>query len=54
MLFHFSNLQLNLFLKDYVYKFLTEKGVTGTPVVTDGNKYKGIITIKDIAKKLIL
>ena len=37
----------------YVYKFLTEKGVTGTPVVTDGNKYKGIITIKDIAKKLI-
>ena len=38
---------------DYVYKYLTEKGVTGTPVVTDGNKYKGIITIKDIAKKLI-
>lgn len=38
---------------DYVYKFLTEKGVTGTPVVTNGNKYKGIITIKDIAKKLI-
>ena len=38
---------------DYVYKFLIEKGVTGTPVVTDGNKYKGIITIKDIAKKLI-
>ena len=38
---------------DYVYKFLTEKGVTGTPVVTDENKYKGIITIKDIAKKLI-
>ena len=38
---------------DYVYKFLTEKGVTGTPVVTDGNKYKGIITIKDIAKRLI-
>lgn len=38
---------------DYVYKFLTEKGVTGTSVVTDGNKYKGIITIKDIAKKLI-
>lgn len=38
---------------DYVYKFLTEKGVTGTPVVTDGNRYKGIITIKDIAKKLI-
>ena len=38
---------------DYVYKFLTEKGVTGTPVVTDGNKCKGIITIKDIAKKLI-
>lgn len=38
---------------DYVYKFLTEKGVTGTPVVTDGNEYKGIITIKDIAKKLI-
>ena len=38
---------------DYVYKFLTEKGVTGTPVVTDKNKYKGIITIKDIAKKLI-
>ena len=38
---------------DYVYKFLTEKGVTGTPIVTDGNKYKGIITIKDIAKKLI-
>lgn len=38
---------------DYVYKYLTEKGVTGTPVVTDGNKYEGIITIKDIAKKLI-
>ena len=38
---------------DCVYKYLTEKGVTGTPVVTDGNKYKGIITIKDIAKKLI-
>lgn len=38
---------------DYVYKFLMEKSITGTPVVTSGNKYKGIVTIKDIAKKLV-
>lgn len=36
-----------------VYNYLNEKGVTGTPVVSDGNKYKGIVTIKDIAKELM-
>lgn len=38
---------------DYVYKFLVEKGITGVPIVKNKNQYKGILTIKDIAKKLI-
>lgn len=37
-----------------VYNYLNEKGVTGTPIVEDGNKYKGIVTIKDIAKELMM
>ena len=37
-----------------VYNYLTEKGVTGTPVVSDGNKYRGIVTVKDIAKELMM
>ena len=35
------------------YNYLIEKGVTGTPVTCDKNKYKGIITIQNIAKELI-
>ncbi len=37
-----------------VYNYLNEKNVTGTPVVEDGNKYKGIITVKDITKELMM
>ena len=36
-----------------VYNYLNEKGVTGTPVVKENNKYAGIVTIKDIAKELV-
>ena len=36
-----------------VYEYLNEKGITGTPVVEDKNKYYGIVTVKDIAKELI-
>ena len=36
-----------------VYNYLTEKSTTGTPVVKEGNKYVGIVTIKDITKELI-
>lgn len=36
-----------------VYNFLNEKGITGTPIVENGNKYVGIITVKDIAKEII-
>lgn len=35
------------------YNYLIKEGVTGTPVVCDNNKYKGIITIQNIAKELI-
>ena len=35
-----------------VYNYLTEKKVTGTPIVKDKNKYIGIVTIKDIAREL--
>lgn len=37
-----------------VYNYLNENSVTGTPIVDDDNKYLGIITIKDIAKELIM
>lgn len=37
-----------------VYNYLNEKGVTGVPVVKDGNKYTGIVTVKDIAKELMM
>lgn len=36
-----------------VYEYLNEKGITGVPIVENGNKYVGIITVKDIAKELI-
>ena len=36
-----------------VYNYLMEKGITGTPIVEDNNKYVGIVTIKDIAKQII-
>ena len=35
------------------YNYLIENRVTGTPVVCNNNKYKGIITIQNIAKELI-
>ena len=35
------------------YNYLINNGVTGTPIVCDNNKYKGIITIQNIAKELI-
>ena len=34
-------------------KLLNAKGITGIPIVTDNNKYVGIITAKDIARELI-
>lgn len=36
-----------------VYNFLNENSVTGTPIVYDNNKYRGIVTIQDITKELI-
>lgn len=36
-----------------VYNYLNEKGVTGTPIVNCGNTYRGIVTVKDIAKELM-
>ena len=36
------------------YKYLNENKVTGTPIVKDNNKYVGILTIKDIAKELMM
>lgn len=36
-----------------VYEYLNEKAITGTPIVENGNKYVGIVTVKDIAKELI-
>ena len=35
------------------YNYIINNGVTGTPVVCDNNKYKGIITIQNITKELI-
>ena len=35
------------------YNFIVENGVTGTPIVYDGIKYRGIVTIKDILKELV-
>ena len=35
-----------------VYNYLTEKGITGTPIVDDDNNYVGIVTLKDIVRKL--
>lgn len=37
-----------------VYEFLNEKGITGVPVVDDDNLYLGIVTVKDIAKELMI
>ena len=36
------------------YKYLNKNKVTGTPIVKDNNKYVGILTIKDIAKELMM
>ena len=36
------------------YNYLTENGSTGVPIVYDKNKFRGIITIKDIAKELMM
>lgn len=36
-----------------VYEYLNEKAITGVPIVESGNKYVGIVTVKDIAKELI-
>lgn len=38
---------------DSVYEYLNAKGITGVPIVTDNNKYVGIVTVKDIARELI-
>ena len=35
-----------------VYNYLTEKGITGTPIVDDDDNYVGIVTLKDIVRKL--
>lgn len=36
-----------------VYDYLTEKGITGVPIVDKDNSFLGIVTLKDIAKELI-
>ena len=36
------------------YNYLTENSSTGVPIVYDENKFRGIITIKDIAKELMM
>ena len=36
-----------------VYNYLNVNNVTGTPIVYDKNKYRGIVTIQNIAKELI-
>ena len=35
------------------YNYIIENNVTGTPIVYNGNKYRGIVTIQNIAKELI-
>jgi len=35
------------------YNFMTEKGITGLPIVDENKKYIGMVTIKDISKELI-
>ena len=36
-----------------VYDYLTEKGITGVPIVDKDQTFLGIVTLKDIAKELI-
>ena len=36
-----------------VYDYLTEKGITGVPIVDKNKLFLGIVTLKDIAKELI-
>ena len=43
----------NEYIKD-AYDFLNTNNTTGTPIVYDKNKFRGIITIKDIAKELMM
>ena len=40
-------------IKD-AYDFLNKNNTTGTPIVYDNNKFRGIITIKDIARELMM
>ena len=35
------------------YNFMTEKEITGLPIVDENKKYVGMVTIKDISKELI-
>ncbi|MBQ9023695.1 MAG: putative manganese-dependent inorganic diphosphatase [Bacilli bacterium] len=35
------------------YNYLIKESVTGTPIIYNNNKYKGIVTIQNIAKELI-
>jgi len=35
------------------YNYMTEKGITGLPIVDDNKKFIGMVTVKDIAKELI-
>ncbi len=37
-----------------VYNYLNDRCITGVPVVKENNKYVGIVTIKDIAKELMM
>ena len=35
------------------YDYMTEKGITGIPVVDDNKKFVGLVTVKTIFKDLI-
>ena len=39
-------------IKD-AYEYMTDKGITGTPIVDDNQKFVGLITVKNIVKHLI-
>lgn len=36
------------------YNYMTEKGITGIPIVNDAKKFKGYVSLKEIANELIV
>ncbi|MBE6146994.1 MAG: putative manganese-dependent inorganic diphosphatase [Firmicutes bacterium] len=52
------NYHKNYYINQYksikeTYDYMTEKGITGIPIVDDNNKFIGLITVKMIVKALI-